>query len=119
MFGGSDDESGTKQYHSDIWTLQIPSHGRSAAAVKDKIREKLPGMETGEFRWAEAEIVPTEQMTDEGKVHPGPRASFGADACLGGQGVVLWGGVNAKGEQESDGWLLRLAYGYADNNRME
>ncbi|KAK4033720.1 hypothetical protein C8A01DRAFT_39806 [Parachaetomium inaequale] len=118
LFGCSEEEAG-KEYYSDIWTLQVPAHGRSAAAAKDKIREKLPGMESGEFRWAEAEIVPTEQMTAEGKVHPGPRGLFAADACLDGQGIVLWGGVNAKGEEEGDGWVLRLAHGYADNDRYE
>jgi hypothetical protein len=118
LFGCSDDEGGAR-YHSDIWTLQVPSQGRTAAAAKDKIRNKLPGMESGEFRWAEAEIIPTEQMTEEGKVHPGPRALFGADKCLDGQGVVLWGGANSKGETEGDGWLLRLAHGYADNDRWE
>jgi hypothetical protein len=118
LFGCSDNEGGGR-YYSDIWTLQVPSRGRTAAAAKDKIRNKLPGMESGEFRWAEAEIIPTEQMTEEGKVHPGPRALFGADKCLDGQGVVLWGGANAKGETEGDGWLLRLAHGYADNDRWE
>ncbi|KAL2163292.1 hypothetical protein VTH06DRAFT_5348 [Thermothelomyces fergusii] len=70
MFGCSDEEGGKgreKEYYSDIWTLQLPSPARSAAAVKDKIREKLPRLESGEFRWAEAEIVPTEQMTAGGK----------------------------------------------------
>ncbi|KAL2130633.1 hypothetical protein VTI74DRAFT_6134 [Chaetomium olivicolor] len=119
LFGCSEGEGKEKEFFSDIWTLQVPSRGRSAAAAKDKVREKLPGIESGEFRWAEVEIIPTEQMTEEGKVHPGPRGLFGADTCLGGHGVVLWGGVNAKGEKESDGWILRLAHGYADNYRQE
>ena len=54
-----------------------------------------------------------------GKAHPGPRAWFGA-AVLGepsvgiiGTGekparVIMWGGLNAKGEQEGDGWLVEL-----------
>jgi hypothetical protein len=119
LFGCSEGDGEAKEYFSDIWTLQLPAHGRSAAAIKDKIREKLPRMESGEFRWAEAEIVPTEQITGEGKMHPGPRGLFAADSCLDGQGIVLWGGVNAKGEEESDGWVLRLAHGYADNDRWE
>jgi hypothetical protein len=119
LFGCSEGEGAAKEYFSDIWTLQLPAHGRSAAAIKDKIREKLPRMESGEFRWAEAEIVPTEQITGEGKMHPGPRGLFAADSCLDGQGIVLWGGVNAKGEEEGDGWVLRLAHGYADNDRWE
>ncbi|KAK4132709.1 hypothetical protein BT67DRAFT_425021 [Trichocladium antarcticum] len=117
MFGCSD--KGAKEYYSDVWTLQLPAHGHNLAAAKDKIRQKLPGMESGEFSWAEAEIVPTEQMSQEGKMHPGPRGLFGADSCLDGQGAVFWGGKNAKGETEGDGWILRLAHGYADNDRWE
>ncbi|KAL2256446.1 hypothetical protein VTK26DRAFT_1647 [Humicola hyalothermophila] len=127
MFGCSEEEEGDeggavpkeREFYSDIWTLQLPTRGLNPAAAKDRIRDKLPGMESGEFRWAEAEIVPTEQMTHEGKAHPGPRAWFGADSCLGGKGVVIWGGVNPKGEREGDGWILRLAHGYADHDRWE
>ncbi|KAK3348686.1 hypothetical protein B0T25DRAFT_519080 [Lasiosphaeria hispida] len=108
-------------YFSDIWALQLPSHRRSAAAAKDVIREKLPGMQAGTLQWAEAEIVPTEQMLQAGgKVHPGPRVLFsGYDACFGGEGVVFWGGLNAKHETEADGWVVALADGYADNDRYE
>ncbi|KAL9084027.1 MAG: hypothetical protein Q9159_005449 [Coniocarpon cinnabarinum] len=54
-----------------------------------------------------------------GKAHPGPRAWFGCSS-LGepkvgtvGSGekptrVVMWGGVNAKGEIEGDGWVVTL-----------
>ncbi|KAK3933559.1 putative kelch domain-containing protein [Diplogelasinospora grovesii] len=104
--GGSNDEK--QSLYSDIWSLQLPAHGLTAAAAKDAIRDRLPGMGSGEFSWAEVEIVPTEQTEHEGKVHPGPTAFFGADACLDGKGVVLWGGLNAKGEKEADGWMLRV-----------
>lgn len=117
--GEHPEKEGGGEFYSDIWTLQLPSHGLTAAKAKDKIREKLPGVDSGEFTWAEAELVAMEQAVPEGKVHPGPRGSFGADACLGGKGVVLWGGVNAKGETEGDGWVLGLAYGYADSDRWE
>ncbi|KAK3320312.1 hypothetical protein B0T19DRAFT_389209 [Cercophora scortea] len=109
-------------HYADIWALQLPSQGFTAAHAKDAIRDKLlpAGVTSGEFSWAEVEIVPTEQAAHEGKVHPGPRGLFGAAAeCLGGKGVVFWGGVNAKGEREGDGWLLKLAYGAADDDRWE
>lgn len=95
---------------SDIWAIQVPSHGFNPAAVKDVIRDKvLPrSVESGAYSWGEVEIVPTEQVAQEGKVHPGPRAFVGASACLDGQGVVFWGGENAGGERESDGWLLKI-----------
>lgn len=54
----------------------------------------------------------------EGKAHPGPRGWVGATVVrtpvvgVGvGEGparVVLWGGVNAKGEREGDGWVVEL-----------
>lgn len=95
---------------SDVWALQVPSRGFNAAAVKDVIRDKvLPAsVESGAYSWAEVEIVPTEQVAREGKVHPGPRAFVGASECLGGKGVIFWGGEMAGGECESDGWLLKI-----------
>ncbi|KAK2605618.1 hypothetical protein N8I77_008444 [Diaporthe amygdali] len=96
-------------YYSDIWSLQLPSQGFSLTTVKDAIRDHLPGhVDSGAFSWAEIEIVPTEQLEHEGKVHPGPRAFFGAGPCLNGRGVVFWGGVNAKGDKEADGWVLKV-----------
>ena len=54
-----------------------------------------------------------------GKAHPGPRAWSGCTAMASpkvgtvGSGeksprVVLWGGLNAKGEREGDGWVVSL-----------
>ncbi|KAJ4403222.1 hypothetical protein N0V82_010682 [Gnomoniopsis sp. IMI 355080] len=95
---------------SDVWALQVPSHGFNPAAVKDVIRDKvLPSsVESGAYSWAEVDILPTEQVATEGKVHPGPRAFVGASSCLDGKGVVFWGGENAGGQRESDGWLLKI-----------
>ncbi|KAF6843877.1 kelch domain-containing protein [Colletotrichum musicola] len=105
MFG-KDDKSGGEDFYTDIWALQLPSHGFTAAAVKDAIRDKLPRVESGEFSWAEVELVPTEEVKTEGKAHPGPRGFFGAGASDG-KSLVFWGGVSAKGK-EGDGWLLQV-----------
>lgn len=56
-----------------------------------------------------------------GKAHPGPRAHFGSTVLstptvgmgLGGASehpaqVLMWGGVNGRGEREGDGWLVEL-----------
>lgn len=107
--------------YSDIWSLQLPSlspvpdpHGSTLssftpkpAALKDRIRRKL-GYEDGGMTWAEVGIEAGEQVAHAGKVHPGPRAWFGADVLEGGRGVVVWGGLNAKGEREGDGWVVRV-----------
>lgn len=103
---GKDEEEAA--YYPDVWALQLPTHGVSAASAKDAIRDKVPGLESGEFSWAEVEIVPTEQTEPEGKAHPGPRACFGADACLDGKAVILWGGLDGKSEKQADGWLLKV-----------
>lgn len=112
MFGQTavnDKENEQHPFQSDIWTLQLPSHGFTGANIKDVIRDKLPGsMESGAFSWAEVEIQPTEQAESTGKVHPGPRGFFGASPSQSGKEVVFWGGLNAKGEKEGDGWFLKL-----------
>lgn len=112
LLGGSEShgrETHEQPYYSDIWALQLPSQGFTLTTVKDAIRDKLPGrVDSGAFSWAELELVPTEQVEHEGKVHPGPRGFFGAASCLGTKGVVFWGGMNAKGEKEADGWILRI-----------
>nr|XP_023908632.1 uncharacterized protein LOC112020305 [Quercus suber]POF15610.1 tip elongation aberrant protein 3 [Quercus suber] len=117
-------------YHSDLWTYQLPSAhpevpGSAAsltsmstlsaavqpARIKDAIRGAL-GLESGSHSWAEVEVLaPSEtdlNFAHEGKVHPGPRGFAAADVMQDGKGVVLWGGVNAKGEREGDGWMIRL-----------
>ncbi|UPK91199.1 hypothetical protein LCI18_002134 [Fusarium solani-melongenae] len=106
----SSDETFTEDhpFYSDMWSLQLPSGGFTGSRVKDVIRDAIPGVESGEFSWHELEIAPTELTQTTGKVHPGPRGFFGADTCLDGKGVIMWGGVNAKGETEADGWLLKI-----------
>lgn len=107
MFGHVDDaSSGAREYYSDMWSLQLPSHGFSAAALKDAIREKLPRAESGELSWAEIEVVAGEEVKTEGKAHPGPRGFFGADAS-GDKSIVFWGGLDGRGN-EGDGWLVQI-----------
>lgn len=43
----------------------------------------------------------------QGKSHPGPRGYFGCHS-VDGTRVVLWGGLNAKGDREADGWMIDL-----------
>ncbi|KAF4993232.1 hypothetical protein FGRMN_6596 [Fusarium graminum] len=96
-------------FYSDMWTLQIPSDSFTATSVKDAIRNTIPGIQSGVFSWHELELATAEMRQEAGKVHPGPRGFFGADSCLDGRGILLWGGINAKGETEADGWLLKVS----------
>jgi len=108
-------EEPERTFYSDFWTYQTTSksikptswNDFKPAVIKDGIRNAF-GKSSGVEEWAEVEIEATEQMGHEGKVHPGPRAFFGMDVGGDGKSVVLWGGVNAKGEKEGDGWLIRL-----------
>jgi hypothetical protein len=80
------------------------------AKIKDAIRSAL-GADTGHLSWAEAVVqLPSEKQLEEedGKLHPGPRAFFGADVMETGSGLIFWGGVDAKGERVGDGWIARF-----------
>ena len=116
--GGS--KTATPQYWSDMWTYQLPSSDPEAkpttniyeaikpAKIKDKIRGAL-GYDDGKHSWAEVEVLPPTDLTEtEGKVHPGPRGSFAHDVMRDGRSIVIWGGVNPKGEREGDGWIIKL-----------
>ncbi|KAF2169768.1 hypothetical protein M409DRAFT_64781 [Zasmidium cellare ATCC 36951] len=106
---------------ADMWSYQVESSQPEVKAttnitealkpskIKDAIRSKL-GYDTGNHSWAEVEVLPPGDLTTgEGKVHPGPRAYFGSDMASDGKSVVVWGGLNAKGEREGDGWLITLS----------
>ena len=114
-------------YWSDTWSYQTPAQSATASGIKDATRTSL-GIATGEGTWAEVTVVADVEETVEagqdrgteakddakmqageggGKSHPGPRGWFGA-AAMEGTSVVLWGGKNAKGEVEGEGWLVRI-----------
>ncbi|KAI1775963.1 hypothetical protein F4818DRAFT_441239 [Hypoxylon cercidicola] len=114
-------EKGDLLQWSDLWTFQLPSSDLEVKAttsiteaikpakIKDQIRTKL-GAESGRSSWAEVEVQPPGDLqAPEGKVHPGPRSSFGYDVTADRRGVVLWGGSDAKGEPHGDGWIIRMS----------
>ena len=104
-----------------MWSLQLPSsdvqvqattavsEAVKPAKIKDAIRSTL-GAEAGTHVWAEVEVKPPgDLLGNGGKLHPGPRCFFGYDSLKDGHsGIVLWGGVDAKGQTEGDGWIVRL-----------
>lgn len=98
-------------YWSDIWVHQPAAASISAAGTKDAAREKL-GLDSGQGSWAEAKVDAGEmggevEGAGEGKAHPGPRGWFAA-AEVNGEGILVWGGRNARGEVEGDGWIVGL-----------
>lgn len=97
-------------FWSDAFSYQPPASVPSAAGIKDSTRSTL-GISTGEGTWAEVKVIANEEgqgkLEEEGKSHPGPRGWFGSDGTGGAQ-VVLWGGIDGRGQTEGDGWLISI-----------
>ncbi|KAK7991580.1 galactose oxidase [Apiospora saccharicola] len=103
---------------SDMWTLQLPSsdvanksttlsEAVKPAKIKDAIRAAFGA--SGKHTWAEVMLTPPGDVSGHsGKLHPGPRGFFGYDVMEKSSSVVIWGGVDAKGETEGDGWIIQL-----------
>lgn len=106
-------------HEPSIWALQLPSTPSSSAAAKDTTRDTLDsanvpgsqavlGGESGEWSWAEVQIeARNEEMGSEGKALPGPLSWYSADVVSGSE-IVIWGGVDAKGENSGEGWVLKV-----------
>ena len=103
-------EQPEEAFWSDIYSYQVPAIPMTAAGIKDATRSTM-GIATGEDTWAEVKIVTVTEGDTEGKSHPGPRGWF-ASAPVGreieGGGVLVWGGINGKGEVEGDGWIINV-----------
>lgn len=103
-------ENQSPSFWSDAFSYQPPATAPSPAGVKDSTRSTL-GISTGEGTWAEVKVIANEEgsgkLEEEGKSHPGPRGWFGSDV-IGGADVVLWGGIDGRGETEGDGWIVSV-----------
>lgn len=106
----SADADATPEAWSDIWALQLPSAANTPAHAKDIARQKL-GLNSHEAEWAEVQILTPDKDVDlklsEGKQHPGPRA-YTAATLLAKNRILIWGGLDPKGEAEGDGWFLDM-----------
>ena len=108
--GESQSSSDDRAFWSDVWSYQVPAQNMTAAGIKDATRSAM-GIDTGEGSWAEVNVIPVVEGDTEGKSHPGPRGWFSSSPVgrdIDGGGVVLWGGVNGKGEVEGDGWIVNV-----------
>ena len=95
-------------FWSDTYSYQVPAIPITAAGIKDATRQAM-GIATGEDTWAEVKVEAGIESGEEseGKAHPGPRGWFASCIVPSQPGsVVMWGGVNGKGETEGDGWLV-------------
>ncbi|KAF7508777.1 hypothetical protein GJ744_008654 [Endocarpon pusillum] len=100
-------EKGPQEVVDDIWSFQIPSEKKSAAAIKDTIRTMI-GKGTGVEQWAKADIVESDK--EEGMLdYPRGLSRFGSSPAGDAVGdVVIWGGIGPEGEVSADGWILTL-----------
>lgn len=99
--------SDSPSYLTDLWTLQLPSDSSSLSKIKDATRNQI-NINSGEFTWSEVVVeARTEELGTEGKALPGPLAHYAADT-MDGKTVLMWGGVDARGETVGDGWLIWL-----------
>lgn len=102
--GSSENEA---QYCSDIWSYQIDAPQKTAAKIKDVLKEGL-GMNSDRATWAEVVVQADEETYGlQGKSHPGPRA-YCAAANLDAKSFVTWGGLTAGGIAEGDGWIIKI-----------
>ena len=106
----SPEQANSPTFFSDTWSYQVLPASSSAASIKDATRSAM-GISTGEGTWAEVKIETVVEGETEGKSHPGPRGWF-ASCPIGkeidGAGLLIWGGVNGKGEVEGDGWVVTV-----------
>ena len=106
----SEEQANSPIFISDTWSYQVLPASPSAASIKDATRSAM-GISTGEGTWAEVKIETVVEGETEGKSHPGPRGWF-ASCPIGkeidGAGLLIWGGVNGKGEVEGDGWVVTV-----------
>lgn len=102
-------EPGPRDVLDDVWSFQIASERKSAAAFKDKIRAMI-GKDTGLEQWAKADVQETSEedgMLDCPKGLSRFGSSSGAD-LLGDGGVIFWGGVGHDGKMSGDGWIMTV-----------
>jgi hypothetical protein len=111
-------------YFDDVWSFQLPSVQRprvSAAAVKDKTREKI-GKDSKEGKWSE---VVYQYVDSEGDVKKWKEGKEGLKRGMGARGrfalssgtevdgatVVVWGGIEGTGGMKrvvGDGWMVTI-----------
>ena len=96
--------------HGDAFAYQLPSSSSSFAEAKDTARKTLKS-DSGEGKWAEVKYLDGEgRMVQEGQEGRGfgKRMQFAAARAgeVDGGSIVVWGGLDDKGEVCGDGWII-------------
>lgn len=97
--------------------FQIPSSAKTAASVKDVVRDKtseaisrLPdSWKSGKYEWSKIEIV--QSTKDESEIEK-PDEALADFAVAGweeyGDKIIIWGGQTVDGEVKNEGWIVQL-----------
>ncbi|KAF2236736.1 hypothetical protein EV356DRAFT_530644 [Viridothelium virens] len=98
--------------HGDAFAYQLPSESATAAGAKDVARKALRS-DSAEGKWAEVKYLDGEvKMVQEGQAGRGfgKRMRFAAAKAseVDGGSVVVWGGVDEKGQVCGDGWIVSV-----------
>ena len=98
--------------HGDAFAYQLPASSSTFAAAKDTVRRTLK-TDSGEGKWAEVKYFDGEgKMVQEGQEGRGfgGRMRFAAAGAseMDGGSVVVWGGVDDKGDVCGDGWIVNV-----------
>ncbi|KAL9096593.1 MAG: hypothetical protein Q9165_001080 [Trypethelium subeluteriae] len=99
-------------FHGDAFAYQLASESLTAAGAKDVARKALK-RDSGEGKWAEVKYLDGEsKMVQEGQAGRGfgKRTHFAAAKAseVDGGSVVVWGGVDDKGQVCGDGWIVSV-----------
>ncbi|KAI9688722.1 MAG: hypothetical protein M1822_001079 [Bathelium mastoideum] len=99
--------------HGDAFAYQVPATANTSAGAKDAARRVL-STDSGEGKWAEVKYLDGEgKMVQEGQEGRGfgRRTRFAAARAgeVDGGSVVVWGGVDDKGQVYGDGWIVNVA----------
>ncbi|KAK3325829.1 hypothetical protein B0H66DRAFT_140209 [Apodospora peruviana] len=105
----NDGHNAAGKFWDDVWTFQVSAQGGTAASLTDNLL-KTVGRKTGEGKWTKVEMGPHDDEDDASVEGPGPRGwiASGTMGELEGNGIVIWGGLNAENHRLGDGWILRL-----------
>ncbi|OAA68512.1 kelch repeat protein [Niveomyces insectorum RCEF 264] len=115
--GSGHEAAGT--FWNDVWALQVPSDGLSAASVSHAVRNVLPrrwfggSAGAGEGQWSRVVTAPYDEddaQADGGSYGPEARGWIASSPLreLEENGIVIFGGLNESNQRLGDAWIFRL-----------
>ena len=101
----------------DIWAFQLPPQSMTGSSVKGATSHAIK-MDVKQAKWPEVQYHSLDASGEEEKEIPGEPRIKGMGLRKGfavakgtevdGASIVIWGGVNEKGQVLDDGWLVTV-----------